>query len=119
MPSVGQRHQNELEPRTGTVPASAATPWVPTKPVMMAIVRFTIIFRAWKTADQHKIGGRPMSTFTIRDDGTDMRRVTEDDATNWSPYPAPDGRHFVFVKLLPPRNFEIYLGDLETPNRSD
>ncbi len=74
----------------------------------------TIIFRAWKTIDQAKMGGRPMSIFTVRDDGTDLRRVTDDDATNWSPYPAPDGRHFVFAKLLPPRNFEIYLGDLDS-----
>jgi Tol biopolymer transport system component len=26
-------------------------------------------------------------------------------------------RTFVFVKLLPPRNFEIYLGDLENPEQ--
>jgi TolB protein len=74
----------------------------------------TIIFRAWKTADQGKMGGRPMSIFTMRDDGTELRRVTEDDGTNWAPYPAPNGRHFVFTKLLPPRNFEVYLGDLES-----
>ena len=46
-----------------------------------------------------------------------LRRVTEDDGTNWSPYPAPDGRHFVFVKKLPPANFEIFLGDLESPEQ--
>jgi TolB protein len=39
--------------------------------------------------------------------------VTDDDGTNWSPFPAPDGRHFVFVKVLPERNYEIYLGDLQ------
>src|SRR5438552_260674 len=31
-----------------------------------------------------------------------------------APCPAPDGRHFVFVKVLPPRNYEIYLGDLQS-----
>jgi Tol biopolymer transport system component len=60
------------------------------------------------------MGGRPMSIFTIRDDGTELRRVTDDDGTNWAPYPAPNGRHFVFTKLLPPRNFEVYLGDFES-----
>jgi TolB protein len=55
-----------------------------------------------------------MSIFTIRDDSTELRRVTDDDSTNWAPYPAPNGRHFVFTKLLPPRNFEVYLGDLES-----
>ena len=25
-----------------------------------------------------------------------------------------NGRHFAFVKVLPPRNYEIYLGDLES-----
>jgi TolB protein len=77
----------------------------------------TIIFRAWRTIDQRRKDGLPMSIFTIRDDGTALRRVTEDDGTNWSPYPAPDGRHFVFVKKLPPGNFEIFLGDLESPEQ--
>jgi Tol biopolymer transport system component len=73
-----------------------------------------IIFRAWRTSDQGKAGGLPMSLFTIRDNGTDLRRLTQDEGTNWSPYPAPDGRHYVFVKVLPPRNCEIFLGDLQS-----
>ncbi|MEA2936504.1 MAG: TolB protein [Alphaproteobacteria bacterium] len=76
----------------------------------------TIIFRAWRTADRGK-RGLPMSIFTVRDDGTELRRVTDDGGTNWSPFPAPDGRHFVFVKVLPPRNYEIYLGDLQSPRQ--
>jgi len=34
---------------------------------------------------------------------------------NWAPYPAPDGRHYVFVRPLTdnPSNWEIFLGDLE------
>lgn len=55
-----------------------------------------------------------MTIFTIRHDGTDLRQVTDDEGTNWAPHPAPDGIHFAFVKVLPPRNFEIYLGNLET-----
>jgi Tol biopolymer transport system component len=74
----------------------------------------TIIFRAWKQSDEGRKGGMPMSIFTVRDDGTALRRVTNDEGTNWSPFPAPDGRHFAFVKILPPHNFEIYLGDLES-----
>lgn len=73
----------------------------------------TIIFRAWKSSDQGK-RGLPMTLFTIKHDGTQLRRLTDDDGTNWSPYPAPDGRHYVFVKVLPPRNYEIYLGDLQS-----
>src|SRR5262249_25402393 len=52
--------------------------------------------------------------FTIKHDGTELRQLTHDDGTNWAPYPAPDGRHFAFVKVLPPRNYEIYLGDLQS-----
>ncbi len=73
----------------------------------------TILFRAWKTADQGK-RGLPMTLFTIKHDGTELRQVTHDEGTNWAPFPAPDGRHFVFVKVLPPRNYEIYLGDLQS-----
>src|SRR5207237_9666557 len=69
---------------------------------------------AWQTASRGG-GGLPMTLFTIKDDGTELRQVTHDEGTNWAPFPAPDGRHFVFVKVLPPRNYEIYLGDLQSP----
>jgi len=78
-----------------------------------------IIFRAWKVADQeaHK-HPLPMSLFTINDDGTDLKKITNDDGTNWSPYPAPDGHHYVFVKVLQPgNNYEVYLGDLNSPEQ--
>jgi Tol biopolymer transport system component len=58
--------------------------------------------------------GMPMTIFTIRHDGTRRRQVTTEPGTNWSPHPAPDGRHFVYVRMLPPHNFEIFLRDLET-----
>jgi len=73
----------------------------------------TIIYRAWKTEDQEK-NPTPMNVFTIRHDGTGRRQITHDDGTNWAPYPAPDGKHFVFVKALMSRNFEIFLMNLET-----
>ena len=73
----------------------------------------TVLFRAWKKEDQAP-RGMPMTIFTIRHDGTRRRQVTSEPGTNWSPHPAPDGRHFVYVRMLPPHNFEIFLRDLET-----
>lgn len=73
----------------------------------------TIIFRAWRTADavakKHPL---PMTLYTIQEDGTGLTPLTHDDGTNWSPFPAPDGHHYVFVKVLPPNNYELFLGDL-------
>lgn len=74
----------------------------------------TILYRAWKIEAEGKGRGLPMTIFTIRDDGTGLTKITDDDGTNWAPFPAPDGRHFVFVKVLPPHNYEIYLMDLDT-----
>ena len=71
----------------------------------------TIIYRAWKIQDQGQ-RGMPMQIFTIKPDGTDMKQITSEAGTNWAPAPAPDGRHFVFVKLLPPRNFEVFMMDI-------
>lgn len=71
-----------------------------------------IIFRAWRKADYKKIRPTPMTVFTIRRDGSDWRRHTYDEGMNWHPVPAPDGRHYVYVKALTPSNWEIYLGDL-------
>lgn len=71
-----------------------------------------IIFRAWRRSEYKKISPTPMTIFTIRRDGTDWRRHTFDRGMNWHPVPAPDGRHFVYVKALSPTNWEIYLGDL-------
>jgi TolB protein len=73
----------------------------------------TIIFRAWDIKDQAQ-RGMPMSIFTIKADGSDRKRITNDAGTNWAPHPAPDGEHFVFVKVLPPRNYEIFLRSLKT-----
>ncbi|MBI4945638.1 MAG: PD40 domain-containing protein [Bacteroidetes bacterium] len=74
----------------------------------------TILFRAWKRSSQGK-KGMPMTIFTIKDDGTDLKQITTDTvATHWAPHPCPDGRHFVYVKVLQPRNFEIFLRDIVT-----
>jgi Tol biopolymer transport system component len=75
----------------------------------------TIIFRAWRSADaKANKPGLPMTLFTINADGTGLRALTHDDGTDWSPFPAPDGHHYVFVKVLPPHNYQIYLGDLNS-----
>ena len=73
----------------------------------------TIICRAWDIKDQGQ-RGMPMSIFTLNSDGSNIKRITNDDSTNWAPHPAPDCDHFVFVKVLPPHNFEIYLMSLKT-----
>ena len=73
----------------------------------------TIIYRSWKIEVQGR-RGKPMTIFTIDHDGTGRKRFTHDGGTNWAPYPAPDGKHFVFAKMLPPHNFEVYLMNLET-----
>jgi len=73
----------------------------------------TIICRAWDIKDQAQ-RGMPMSIFTMNSDGSDRKRITNDSGTNWAPHPAPDGDHFVFVKVLPPHNYEIYLMSLKT-----
>lgn len=72
-----------------------------------------IIFRAWRLEEQDE-SPKPMTIFTMRHDGTGRRQVTHDPGMNWAPYPAPDGRSFAFVKVLPPHNFEIFRMDLET-----
>lgn len=73
----------------------------------------TIIYRAWERKNEGK-RGMPMTIFTIKDDGTNLRQITHDDGTNWAPFPAPDGDHFAFVKVLPPFNFEIYIMSIST-----
>jgi Tol biopolymer transport system component len=74
----------------------------------------TIIYRAWDIASQGQ-RGMPMTIYTMKHDGTDKKQVTDEEGTNWAPYPAPDGKHFVYVKvLLPSYNFEIFLRNIET-----
>ncbi len=73
----------------------------------------TIICRAWDIKDQAQ-RGMPMSIFTMNGDGSNRKRITNDTGTNWAPHPAPDGDHFVFVKVLPPHNYEIFLMSLKT-----
>jgi Tol biopolymer transport system component len=72
----------------------------------------TIMFRAWKRSEFGRIEPTPMTVFTIRHDGTGLTQRTFDRDMNWAPYPAPDGRHYVFVRIVEDNNWEIFLGDL-------
>ena len=83
----------------------------------------TIMFRAWQTSVKNELrkqhaGGKgrwitPMTVFTIKHDGTELTQRTFDRDMNWAPYPAPDGRHYVFVRTVDGgSNWEVFLGDL-------
>jgi len=67
-----------------------------------------IVYRAWKREDQGQ-RGLPMTIYTIGHDGADRQQLTHDEGLNWAPHPSPDSVHIVFVKRLPPGNFEVYL----------
>jgi len=73
----------------------------------------TIMMRAWKRSEYGKISPTPMTVFTINHDGSNRTARTFDRGMNWAPYPAPDGRHYVFVRIVENNNWEIFLGDLE------
>jgi hypothetical protein len=57
---------------------------------------------------------RPMTLFTIQEDGTGLRSLTHHDANNWSPFPAPAGHRCVFVKVLRPHVYQTYFGDIDS-----
>lgn len=74
----------------------------------------TVMFRAWKYQDFGKIRPTPMTVFTIKHDGTGLTpRTRPNTGMNWSSYPAPDGRHFIAVRVIEDNNWEIFLYDME------
>jgi Tol biopolymer transport system component len=73
----------------------------------------TIIFRAWK-ASEYDQKPTPMTIYTMKRDGTGLTPRTFTHDMNWAPFPTPDGQHFLFVRAETPRNWEIYLGDLNS-----
>ncbi|MFW2405849.1 MAG: TolB family protein, partial [Gammaproteobacteria bacterium] len=79
----------------------------------------TILFRAWRSSEHGKVKPTPMTVFTIKHDGTELTQRTFDRDMNWAPYPAADGRHYVFVRIIDGGNWEVFLGDLggEAPLR--
>lgn len=72
----------------------------------------TILTRAWKAAEYGVIRPTPMTVFTVDMESGEMTPRTFDRDMNWAPYPAPDGRHYVFVRIIENNNWEIFLGDL-------
>ena len=72
----------------------------------------TILFRAWK-ASEYGQSPTPMTIYTIKRDGSDLKPRTFTHDMNWAPYPTPDGEHFLFVRAETPRNWEVYLGYLD------
>ncbi|MFW2403269.1 MAG: TolB family protein [Gammaproteobacteria bacterium] len=72
----------------------------------------TILTRAWKRSEYGKIRPTPMTVFTVNAETKEITDRTFDRDMNWAPYPAPDGRHYVFVRVVEDNNWEIFLGDL-------
>jgi len=72
----------------------------------------TISTRAWKRSEYGKVRPTPMTVFTLNAETKEVTPRTFDRDMNWAPYPAPDGKHYVFVRIVPPNNWEVYLGDL-------
>ena len=82
----------------------------------------TIIYRAWQhsvTEELKRIreetGQRnqtPMTIFTMNLDGSNVQPRTFTNDMNWAPFPAPDGRHFAYVRIGEGNNWDVYLGDL-------
>jgi Tol biopolymer transport system component len=75
-----------------------------------------LLFRSWRDSEYKKIRPTPMTVMTINIDGSNWRRYTFDRDMNWAPNPAPDGRHYVFVRISETidgrDNWDLYLGDL-------
>lgn len=81
-----------------------------------------IIFRAWKRSvvaankkHREQTGERrqtPMTIFTMKMDGSDVQPRTFTNDMNWAPFPAPDGRHFFYVRIFEDNNWEIVMNDL-------
>lgn len=75
----------------------------------------TITTRAWKRSEYGEVHPTPMTIYTVDTESGEITPHTSDGWMNWAPYPAPDGRHYVFVRPLldNPQNWEVFLGDLE------
>jgi len=72
----------------------------------------TILTRAWKRSEYGEISPTPMTVSTIDAETKKITQRTFDQDMNWAPYPAPNGRHYVFVRVVENNNWEVFLGDL-------
>jgi Tol biopolymer transport system component len=99
---------------TGEVKLTDTADWQEGAPFFLPDSK-TITTRAWSRAVYGTRRPTPMTIFTINVETGERIERTHDDWMNWAPYPAPDGRHYVFVRPLldNPSNWEIFLGDLE------
>lgn len=98
-----------------------APDWQPGAPYPMADNEH-VIFRAWKKSDKLRLeklrqetgqrGQTPMTIFTMRYDGTDVQPRTFTNDMNWAPYPTPDGRHFLYVRINDHNNWDVVMSDL-------
>ncbi len=84
----------------------------------------TVIFRAWKQSEKERLEEldkkngtqtqTPMNIYSLKILGPDRdvqpRTFTND--TNWAPFPAPDGQHFLVVRILEDNNWELFLADM-------
>ncbi len=73
----------------------------------------TITTRAWSRKTYGTISPTPMTIFTINTQTLERTQHTFDNDMNWAPYPAPDGKHYVFVRVVDGNNWEIFLGNLD------
>ncbi|MCL4721008.1 MAG: PD40 domain-containing protein [Gammaproteobacteria bacterium] len=82
----------------------------------------TIMYRAWQKSVTRELkrirqetGQRnqtPMTVYTMKKDGSQVTPRTFTNDMNWAPFPAPDGRHYVFVRIVEGNNWDVFLGDL-------
>ena len=72
----------------------------------------TILTRAWKRSEYGVIRPTPMTVFTVDAETGEATPRTFDTDMNWAPYPAPNGRNYVFVRIVENNNWEVFLGDL-------
>lgn len=73
----------------------------------------TVIYRAWDIADQGQ-RGMPMTLFTMNHDGSDRKQVSVTEGLNWAPFPTPDGKHVVFVRMSEDHNFDTWMLNIES-----
>jgi len=72
----------------------------------------TILTRAWRRSQYGQVQPTPMTVFTVDAETKEVTPRTFDEDMNWAPYPTPDGRHYVFVRIVDNNNWEVFLGDL-------
>jgi Tol biopolymer transport system component len=95
---------------TGEFQVTKTADWQEGHPIFLPDSK-RIMYRAWRQSEIGKIKPTPMTIFTVNVDGTDLRRHTFDRGMNWAPFPAPDGRHYLVVRVVE-NNWDVYLADL-------